>query len=131
MSIATVLLTVHTVILVLGSMLLLYPVVAFAWNVAYTEEILLLAASFVLLAGAYVTGFVFEITIASSTLDLASATASFWAMWRLANRFMAAENDSLGLQTAGGPVQGGFGDVDSGGSEPAEMDSDEVTRGGS
>lgn len=106
MGIASMLLTVHTVILVVASLLFLYPVVSYAWNVAYTEAILLLAASFVLLAAGYVTGFVLEWSVVSSTFDLASALCAFVAMWRLGTRIGEPDADVSIDETT--QVEGGF-----------------------
>lgn len=147
MGIATLLLIVQTIILLVASLLLLYPVIAYAWNVAYTVEILFLAASFIMIAGAYVTGIVVELPVISGVLDLGSATASFWAMWRLADRFIDAETDTVSMEVSESGVEGGFsnadaddgfgnGDVDDGfGSTDLEdgfdtMDSSEVSRSG-
>lgn len=108
MGLATVLLTAHTVILVVGSLLLLYPVVSYAWNVAYKTEILLLSASFLALAAAYATGFFLEFEIVSSVFDLVSALCAFLAMWRLANRFTEPdEDDELAIGDVE-HVEGGF-----------------------
>lgn len=106
MGVATLLLTAHTAILVVASLLLLYPVVSYAWNVAYTEELLLLAASFVFLAVAYVTGFVLELSLVSSAFDLGSAVCAFTAMWRLGTRFVDREEEVTIEET--GSVDGGF-----------------------
>lgn len=106
MGAATLLLTVHTAILVVASLLLLYPVVSYAWNVAYTEELLLLAASFVFLAGAYVASFVLEMSLVSSIFDLVSAVCALTAMWRLGARFVDTEEEVTIEET--GPVDGGF-----------------------
>lgn len=110
MSVASILLTAQTATLVVASLLLLYPVVYYAWNVAYTEEILLLAASFVLLAAAYVTSFVLDWSLTSSTLDLLSALCAFAAMWRISTRFVGDDGDFTISESS--QVEGGFGDGD-------------------
>lgn len=109
MGVAGLVLTAHTVLLVVASVLLLYPVVSYAWNVAYTEEVLLLSASFLLLASAYVTGFLVESPVASSALDLASSLAAFWAMWRLAGRFVTPDEGDVTFFGGESTSNGGFG----------------------
>lgn len=110
MSVATILLTAQTATLVVASLLFLYPVVYYAWNVAYTEEVLLLAVSFVLLAGSYVTSFGLGLDVISSSLDLLSAVCAFVAMWRLGTRFVGDEGDlTIGESSE---VDGGFGGGD-------------------
>lgn len=108
MSIVTLVLLSHTVILVVASLLLLYPVISYAWNVAYTREIQLLAISFVLLAGGYVAGILFRSDLASNAFDLFSAIAAFWAMWRLATRFVQPEASDVSLESMGNDSDGGF-----------------------
>lgn len=108
MSIVTVILLVHTAVLVVASLLLLYPVISYAWNVAYTREIQLLAVSFVLLAGGYVAGMVFRSDVASNALDLVSALVAFWAMWRLATRFVQPEDAEVSFESMDMESEGGF-----------------------
>lgn len=110
MSVASILLTAQTATLVVASLLLLYPVIYYAWNVAYTEEVILLAASFVLLAASYVASFGFGLSLVSSTLDLLSAVCAFVAMWRLGTRFVGDETD-LSISESS-QVDGGFGGGD-------------------
>lgn len=108
MSIANLVLTIHTGILVVASLLMLYPVVAYAWNVAYTRELQLLAGAFVLLAGGYVAGMVVRSDVASNALDLAASLAAFWAMWRLATRFVEPEAADVSIESMGQESEGGF-----------------------
>lgn len=108
MSLVTLILLAHTAILVVASLLLAYPVVSYSWNVAYTREIQLLSISFVLLAGGYVAGMIFQLDVASNGFDLASALIAFWAMWRLATRFVAPEEADVVIESMGQESEGGF-----------------------
>lgn len=108
MSVATVLLSAQTAILAVSSLLLLYPVLRYAWNVAYTTELLLLSGAFIALAASYVASFGFGAQTVSNALDLLAATATFVAMWRLAAGLAGRERGGLTIQTST-EVEGGFG----------------------
>lgn len=110
MGVASVLFTIQTAVLVAASLLMLYPVLAYAHNVAYTRELQLLSASFVLLACAYVGGVTLESPLVSNVFDLLSALTAFLAMWRLAARFTATDSDgdTVAFEATRESVEGGF-----------------------
>lgn len=108
MGVVELVLLAHTAILVVASLFMLYPVVAFAWNVAYTREMQLLSLAFLLLAGGYVAGVVVESAAASNALDLASAVLTFWAMWRLATRVPDVGDTDASFDSTAPEVEDGF-----------------------
>jgi len=98
----------HTVVLVVASLLLLYPVVAYAWNVAYTTELLLLMTAFLFLAGGYVGSLLMASGAVSNAFDLTAASAAFVAVWRLATQVTHTGSEDVGFESTPERVEGGF-----------------------
>lgn len=99
---------IHTAVLVVASLLLLYPVVAYAWNVAYTTELLLLMAAFLSLAGGYVGSMLFASAAPSNALDLVAASFAFAAVWRLATQVAHTGDDDAVVESTTERIEGGF-----------------------
>lgn len=100
-------LIVQTILLVVVSFLLVYPVVAYAQNVAHTRGLLLLAGSFMVLTLTYVASFVFHMDLVSSVLDLIAALLAAFGTWQFARPFVRLDGGDVETPTVGEP-KGGF-----------------------
>ncbi|WP_158056895.1 hypothetical protein [Halorussus halophilus] len=78
----------ETTAMVVASLLLVYPVVAYARNVAYTRGLLLLAASFLTVTVSYVVWAIFHMNVLSSALDLLAAVVTAAGIWQFARPFV-------------------------------------------
>lgn len=97
----------QTTIMVIASVLLVYPVVAYAHNVAHTRGLLLLAVAFLTLTVSYVAAIPFDMTLVSALLDLTAALLAAAGIWRFARPFVRLDDDNV--ETAAvGDVTGGF-----------------------
>ncbi|MFC7080556.1 hypothetical protein [Halorussus caseinilyticus] len=96
----------QTTMLVITSALLVYPVVAYARNVAHTRGLLLLAGAFLTLTVSYVASVPFGMTLVSSALDLAAALLAAAGVWQFARPFVRLDGgdvETTGVaDTAGG-----------------------------
>jgi uncharacterized membrane protein YgdD (TMEM256/DUF423 family) len=97
----------QTTILVIATVLLAYPVVAYARNVVYTRGLLLLSGSFLILTFTYVVSFVFHLPVVSGALDLASATLAAFGVWQLARPFIRFDGGDIETTTVS-ETSGGF-----------------------
>lgn len=85
----TFVLITHTALLVLTSVLLLYPVLAYTRNVVYTEGFVLLALAFLILTFVNITDIVFGwVTVANAARVLAAASGTA-GVWYLAREFIS------------------------------------------
>lgn len=84
----TFLFLTQTATLVIASLLLAYPVLAYARNVAYTWGLVLLSAAFFVVTATYVTTFFFHAPVVSGVLDLFGATLAALGTWRFARPFV-------------------------------------------
>lgn len=84
----TFVLIAQTTTLIVASLLLVYPVVAYGQNVAYTRGLLLLAGAFLVLMMTYVASFVFHLNLVSATLDLTAALLTAVGVWEFARPFV-------------------------------------------
>lgn len=82
------LMVIQTAGLALASLLLVYPLVTHARNVAYTEGISLLSLGFFLLTASYIAGVLLDMTVVSGVLDLASATTVCIGIWFFTRSFV-------------------------------------------
>lgn len=83
----------QTALLLLGSALLLYPVLAYARNVAYTEGVLALSLSLFLLTGSYVLGALGTALWIRNGVSLVSAIVATVGVWFFARSFVDLETD--------------------------------------
>lgn len=97
----------QTALLLLGSALLLYPVVAYARNVAYTEGVVALSLSLFLLTGSYVLGGAGAPLWTRSGLSLLSAVVATVGVWYFARSFVDTGGDGPGTDD-GQDTTGGF-----------------------
>lgn len=79
---------VQTATLVVASVLLAYPVVAYARNVAYTRGLVLLSTAFVVVTATYVAAFSFHAPVVSAALDLLAASLAALGTWEFARPFV-------------------------------------------
>lgn len=86
--------------LLLTSALLVYPVVAYARNVAYTEGIVFLALAFFLITIVAVADFIFGMRLIANLARLGGAACGFAGIWFFARDFVQIEG--LDLEYAGG-----------------------------
>lgn len=89
----------QTTAYVVASLLLVYPVVAYAQNVAHTRGLLFLAGSFLILTVSYVVWVVFEMVLLSSVLDFASAVLAAMGVWQFARPFVRFGDEELETPT--------------------------------
>lgn len=97
----------QTMVLVIASVLLAYPIVAYAQNVAHTRGLLLLSGAFLVLMFTYVVSFVFHLPVVSGVLDLVSATLAALGIWQFARPFVRFEGGEVETTTVG-ETSGGF-----------------------
>lgn len=97
----------QTTALVIVSLLLVYPVVAYAQNVAYTRGLLLLSAAFFVLMTTYVASFVFHMALLSAVLDLTAAVLAALGTWTFARPFVRTDDREMET-TAVRESTGGF-----------------------
>ena len=97
----------QTTMLVITSALIVYPVVAYARNVAHTRGLLLLAGAFLVLTTSYVAAIPFDMTLVSSVLDLSAALFAAVGIWQFARPFVRLDGGSVET-TASAESSGGF-----------------------
>jgi hypothetical protein len=98
----------QTTILVITSALLVYPLVAYARNVAHTRGLLLLSGAFLVLMTTYVASFVFHAGVVSSVLDLTSATLTALGLWEFARPFVRFDGSEVETTATVTETSGGF-----------------------
>lgn len=103
----TFVLIAQTTTLVAASLLLVYPVVAYGQNVAYTRGLLLLAGAFLVLMTTYVASFVFHLSLVSAALDLTAALLAAVGVWEFARPFVRTSDRGFETPTAD-EATGGF-----------------------
>ncbi len=89
-----------TAALLLTSALLVYPVVAYARNVAYTEGVVFLALAFFLITIVAVADFIFGMRLVANLARLGGAACGFAGIWYFARDFVQIEG--LDLDYSGG-----------------------------
>ncbi|WP_135805607.1 hypothetical protein [Halorussus marinus] len=105
----------QTAVLVIASLLLAYPLVAYGRYVAHTGGLALLTAALVATTASHVAFSVFEFGVVSAALDLAGALSLAAATWTFARPFVrfddagrvADVSDDLGASAPDEPT-GGF-----------------------
>lgn len=107
MDIHTFVLIAQTTTLMAASLLLVYPVVAYGQNVAYTRGLLLLAGAFLVLMATYVASFVFHMSLVSAALDLTAALLAAGGVWEFARPFVRISDRGFETPTAD-ETTGGF-----------------------
>lgn len=81
-------------VLLVTSVLLIYPVVAYARNVAYTEGFVFLALSFFSVTAVGVLDFVLDTTTAANLVRLVGAVLALIGVWFFARDFIRISHDS-------------------------------------
>ena len=104
----------QTTALVIASLFLLYPVVAYAHNVAHTRGLVLISSAFVVLTVSYVvwaaTGtrdISAGMGLVPSVLNLAAAVTAAAGVWQFARPFVRFGDEELDASTVG-ETAGGF-----------------------
>jgi len=91
MALSEYLLLGQAVVLLVTSLLLVYPVVAYARNVAYTEALVSLALAFFTVTLVGVLDFVFHATTAANVLRLLGGALALIGVWLFARDFIETE----------------------------------------
>ncbi|UPV73697.1 hypothetical protein M0R89_14260 [Halorussus limi] len=97
----------QTTMLVITSVLLAYPVVTYARNVAHTRGLLLLAAAFLVLTVSYVASVPLGMSLASAVLDLTASVLAAAGIWQFARPFVQLDDQDVETPTVG-DATGGF-----------------------
>ena len=97
----------QTTMLVITSVLIAYPVVAYARNVAHTRGLLLLAGAFLAVTASYVAAIPLGLTVVSAVLDLAASLLAAVGLWQFARPFVRIDAGSVET-TAASEATGGF-----------------------
>lgn len=97
----------ETTAMVIASLLLVYPVVAYARNVAYTRGLLLLAASFLIVTASYIVWGVLQMSLLSTVLDLVASIAAAAGVWQFARPHIRFDDQPLETQSTT-ETTGGF-----------------------
>lgn len=84
-----------TAALLVTSLLLIYPVVAYARNVAYTEAIVFLALAFFMVTVVSVADFVLEIHDLANAARAIGAVFAWLGVWFFAREFVHVEGFDL------------------------------------
>lgn len=98
----------QTTMLVITSLLLVYPVVAYARNVAYTRGLLALAGAFLVVTASYVASVPLGLSLVSAALDLVAALLAATGVWQFARPFVRFDAGTVEPSAAGG-AGGEFG----------------------
>ncbi len=112
----------QTTMLVLTSALLVYPVVAYARNVAHTRGLLLLAGSFLTLTVSYVASIPLGLSVVSSVLNLVASILVAAGVWQFARPFVLLDGHEVERPTGGAHGDDATGDDATGGFESAGDD---------
>lgn len=97
----------QTTMLVITSCLLVYPVVVYARNVAYSRGLLLLAGAFFVVTATYVANYWLGRPFVSGLLDLLAAVLAAAGAWQFARPFVRVDGDEVETPTVG-DATGGF-----------------------
>ena len=97
----------QTTMLVIASVLLVYPTVAYARNVAYTRGLLLLAAAFLSLTVSYVASIPLGLSLVSAVLDLSASVLAAAGIWQFARPFVHVDDRGVETPTVN-DASGGF-----------------------
>lgn len=98
----------QTTLMVITSLLLVYPVVAYGQNVAHTRGLLLLAGAFLVVTTSYVASFLFHADLVSAGLDLVASILAAFGTWQFARPFVRFDGGDVETTTAVGDATGGF-----------------------
>ena len=97
----------QTTTLVIACLLLAYPVVVYARNVAYTRGLLLLSGAFFVVTAAYASAVVLDNSLVSEVLDLTGALLAAAGTWEFARPHVRLDGGEVETPTVGDPT-GGF-----------------------
>ncbi|WP_162224164.1 hypothetical protein [Halorussus salinus] len=92
----------QTTMLVLTSALLVYPVVAYARNVAHTRGLLLLGGAFLSLTVSYVASVPLGMSLVSSAFDFVASVLAAAGVWQFARPFLRLDGHEVGRPTGDG-----------------------------
>lgn len=132
-------LVAQTTVLIAVSLAVLYPVVAYARTLLYTEAVTMLSASLlVFTAGSLVEESLGRVA-ASEGIYLLSALCFAGAVWLFAREFVRIDSDAFDVDDAGSGASLGFadaGDIDAGDVDAGDIDASgggfsSATQGGS
>lgn len=94
--VTTFVMIAQTSVLIIVSLLIVYPVVAYSRNVAHTRGLLLLAGSFMVLTFTYVASYFFHMDTTSAVLDLTAAILAALGSWQFARPFVRFGGGEVG-----------------------------------
>ncbi|WP_166035596.1 hypothetical protein [Halorussus pelagicus] len=97
----------QTSMLVITTVLLVYPTVAYARNVAHTRGLLLLAAAFLSLTFSYVASIPLELSLVSAVFDFSASVFTAAGIWQFARPFVRMDDRDVETTTAD-DASGGF-----------------------
>ncbi|MFC4551853.1 MULTISPECIES: hypothetical protein [Halorussus] len=97
----------ETTALVIASLLLVYPVVTHARNVAHTRGLLLLAAAFLLVTASYVAAVPLHRPLVSEALEFVASLFAAAGIWQFARPFVRFGDEEFDA-SAVGETAGGF-----------------------
>lgn len=112
----------QTTMLVVTSVLLVYPVVTHARNVAHTRGLLLLAGAFLTLTVSYVASIPLGLSVVSSALDLGASVLAAAGVWQFARPFVRLDDHDVAQPTGDGALGDDAEDDATGGFESAGED---------
>ncbi|WP_276301126.1 hypothetical protein [Halorussus lipolyticus] len=98
----------QTTMMVLTSALLVYPVLAYAQNVAHTRGLLLLSGAFLALTVSYVAAIPLGMTLTSAVLDVVSALLAALGLWQFARPFVRFDGGEVEATVTVTDSSGGF-----------------------
>lgn len=85
----------QTTALIFVSLLLVYPLVAYARNVAHTRGLALLAGAFLALTSTYAVTFLYQLSTVSAILDLFAALLAAGGVWEFARPFVGSDEREI------------------------------------
>lgn len=99
---------VMSAIMVITSLIIIYPLVAYARNVAYTEGFVSLALAFFTITGVIITDIHFDMNALADVLRLAAGSLAFLGTWYFARDFIEVGSvDLAGIENFGIPEESG------------------------
>lgn len=102
----------QTVVLVAVSLAILYPVVAYARTLLYTEAVTMLAASLLVFTAGSIVEEGIGLIAASEGLYLLSALCFAGAVWLFAREFVRIDSGGFDVEAASAGASTGFADTD-------------------
>jgi hypothetical protein len=98
----------QTTMMVITSVLLVYPVVTYARNVAHTRGLLLLGGAFLALTVSYVLAIPLGMSLASAAFDLVAAALASVGLWQFARPFVRFDGGEVETTPVATDSSGGF-----------------------